>query len=140
METFDKAYRHLRGVAGVLDDLMRPNGLLLEPFVPVAIENFVTGEDNGFRKALRFANICGLEKFYKVREKIGNLLQLQAVPYPELMADLRDMAVTASAFFLVNPELYVDIPSFSSFPFFMHRSYQTVQHFRTLCSFTLIMV
>ena len=146
METFNKTYRHLLSVANFLDDLMRPDGLLLESFVPIAIENFVTGEDIGFRKALRCenyipeSNVCGLEKFYEVREKIGNLIQLQAVPYPDLMAHLRDMAITATALFFVNPELYTDVPSFSSFSFYMHGQAQPFMLSGTLCSFTLIMV
>ena len=45
METFNKAYQRLQGVAGVLDELMRPDGILFEPFVPIAIENFRSGED-----------------------------------------------------------------------------------------------
>ena len=71
METFNKAYQRLQGVAGILDELTRPDGILLEPYIPIAIRNFQTGDDNGFRKALRCenfipadANISCIESFF----------------------------------------------------------------------------
>ena len=70
--------------------------------------------------------------FFQVREKVGNLLDLQAVPYPDLMDDLRDLAVTASAIFLVNHDLYNDVPGFSTLNLYVHRSYQAVAYFRNV--------
>lgn len=117
---------------------MEFDGLLNEPYVPVAIAKFWTGEDGGFISAGLFedciprSNMCGIPKFYEVREKLLHLIQLRALPYPALMDDIRDVAVVTTALFMVNKNLYADIPSFPTFPLYLHCSFHTVQDLRTL--------
>ena len=142
MDTFNKAYRHLQAVAGILDELLRHDGILMEPYVPYALSNFRTLEDPGFQKALRCenfmpnnANISSIEDFLLAREKISRLLSLHAVPYPEFTDKLRDLAVTATAFFLVDRTLYVDVPGFQRLNLHLHRSITVAFAFRNVMFF-----
>ena len=91
----------------------------MEPYVPSALSNFRTLRDPGFQRALRCenfmpntANISSIEDFILAREEISRLLSIHAVPYPDFTDKLRDLAVTATALFLVDRTLYVDVPGF----------------------------
>jgi len=142
MDTFNKAYRHLQAVAGILDELLRHDGILREQYVPSALNNFRISRDPGFQRALRCenfmphtANISSIDDFLLAREEISRLLDLHAVPYPDFTDKLRDLAVTATALFLVDRTLYVDVPGFERLNLYLHRSTVVAIAFRNVMFF-----
>ena len=142
MDTFNKAYRHLQAVAGILDELLRHDGILREQYVPLALNNFRNSRDPGFQRALRCenfmphtANISSIDDFLLAREEISRLLDLHAIPYPDFTDKLRDLAVTATALFMVDPTLYADEPGFERLNLYLHRSTVAAIAFRNVMFF-----
>ena len=142
MDTFNKAYRHLQAVAGILDELLRHDGILREEYVPSALYNFRNSRDLGFQRALRcqnfmppIANISSIDDFLIAREEVSRLLDLHAIPYHDFTDKLRDLAVTASALFMVDPTLYADEPGFERLNLYLHRSTVAAIAFRNVMFF-----
>jgi len=142
MDTFNKAYRHLQAVAGILDELLRHDGILREEYVPSALYNFQNSRDLGFQRALNCqngmpptANISSIDDFLIAREEVSRLLDLHAIPYPDFTDKLRDLAVTASALFMVEPTLYATEPGLELPNLHMHRSKFAVISFRNVMFF-----
>ena len=142
MDTFNKAYRHLQAVAGILDELLRHDGILRELYVPSALNNFRNSRDPGFQRALRcenfmppIANISSIDDFLIAREEVSRLLDLHAIPYPDFTDKLRDLAVTASALFMVDPTLYANESGLALPNLHMHRSKFAVISFRNVLFF-----
>ena len=81
------------------------------------------------------ANISSIDDFLIAREEVSRLLDLHAIPYPDFTDKLRDLAVTASALFMVEPTLYATEPGLELPNLHMHRSKFAVISFRNVLFF-----